>query len=60
MTYVTDIPDRMKSKLPRENIVGPYSKWPRKTKTSRRKKLAVASSVGVAAVFVHCVAPLLA
>ncbi len=60
MTFITATPDRKKLKLPPIQIVGPYSPWPRKPTVSRRKKVAIVSSIGAATVFAHCVAPMLA
>ncbi|MCG6882787.1 MAG: hypothetical protein LJE62_03415 [Silicimonas sp.] len=40
------------------NIVGPYSMWPRR-RVSFRTKMLSAAGVASAAVFVHCIAPML-
>ncbi len=47
-----------RSEMP--EIVGPYSEWPQKRKT--QKKRIVWGSLGVASVagFVHCILPMLA
>ncbi len=59
---LTDLPGP--ASLPALNVVGPYSVWPRRADAGRRpsaRRLALAgSSLGLAAVFVHCALPMLA
>lgn len=42
------------------DIIGPYSAWPRKPRRRLRRPIALAGTVGAAAVFVHCVVPVIA
>jgi len=42
------------------DIIGPFSPWPRRPARRRtRTRLALGAGVAAAAVFAHCVAPLL-
>jgi len=45
--------------LPKADVIGPYSEWPRKRRTSRARLIASVGGVAGAAVFVHCVVPLI-
>lgn len=46
--------------LPEPEIVGPYSPWPRrKRKLPSVRQLTAGGTVAAAAVFAHCVLPLL-
>ncbi|MEO1239949.1 MAG: hypothetical protein AAFW64_09955 [Pseudomonadota bacterium] len=51
--------------LPRENypapetIIGPFSQWPRPKRTPRRKVVIYSGGVLSAAVFAHCVLPMI-
>jgi hypothetical protein len=47
-------------RLPEPEIVGPYSPWPRgKRKLPSVRQLTAGGTVAAAAVFAHCVLPLL-
>lgn len=48
----------MDIRIPPTDVVGPYSAWPRQ-QMSVRAKTAIAGCVGTAAVFAHCVAPMI-
>ena len=41
-----------------DSIIGPFSQWPRRPLTKRRATL-LAGGTATAAVFLHCVAPML-
>ncbi len=47
------------SKPSAETVIGPYSAWPRRGMSFRGKAIA-ATSVAVAAGFVHCILPMIA
>lgn len=40
-------------------IIGPFSRWPRAKRTKRRKVIIYSGGIVSAAVFVHCVLPML-
>jgi hypothetical protein len=47
-------------RLPKPEIVGPYSPWPRqKRKLPSVRQLTAGTTVAAAAVFAHCLLPLL-
>lgn len=41
------------------DILGPFSRWPRRAGRPRRRIAAAGAAATAAAVFVHCIAPLL-
>ncbi len=41
------------------DIIGPYSHWPRKPKARWARPAAFGGTVAVAAVFTHCVVPMI-
>lgn len=58
MTYPLNTYTRPFANVPNADIIGPFSKWPRKPRGMREKAI-VAGSVGTLAVFAHCVVPLI-
>ena len=42
------------------DIIGPYSIWPKKRRSNRRHYAIASLSVAGAAVFVHCILPMMA
>ncbi|MCV2864207.1 hypothetical protein [Defluviimonas sp. WL0075] len=59
MTRKMPIPPRMT--LPEPEFVGPFSRWPRKEtrRPSVRAMATTASAVVAAAVFAHCIVPMI-
>lgn len=51
MTYITD------TKSPSNDIIGPFSYWPRRR--NRRRTFGLAAAASGLAVFVHCGLPLI-
>ncbi len=56
--HVTDHP-RKHAPAASADIVGPFSRWPRRAGRPRRRMAAAGVAAAAAAVFVHCIAPLL-
>ena len=58
MTYLTN--QLTPTRLPADNIIGPYSVWPRRPKSNYKRPAILASTAVFAGVFVHCVVPMIA
>lgn len=56
--HATDHPRKHAPVAPAD-ILGPFSRWPRRAVRPRRRIATAGAAAAAAAVFVHCIAPLL-